>query len=89
MEFGPSLIANRQAAKASEPGQRALDHPAMAAESFARLDPPPGDTRRNATLAAGQATTGIVVALIGVQLERTPPRPATSTAWLADRRDRI
>ncbi len=48
MEIGPSLVADDQVAKAIEPRQRALDHPAMPTEAFARFDAPPGDARHTA-----------------------------------------
>ena len=38
MEIGASLIADRQAAEAIEPSQRALDHPAVLSQPFTRLE---------------------------------------------------
>ena len=89
MEIGPTLIANGEAAKAIEPRQGALDHPAMPSQPFPRLDPPAGDARRNAALAAGDATARIVVAFVSMQFGGTSTRSAPSAVWLLDRRDRI
>lgn len=39
MEIGPSFVADRQSAKAIEPGVCPLNDPPMPAQPLARLDP--------------------------------------------------
>ena len=81
----PALIADREAAEASEPGQGSLDHPAMAAQALAAVDPAPGDARLDAACATGPAATGIVVSLVSVQLARRSARTASATPHGRDR----
>ena len=45
------LVPDAQAAVAVQPGERALDHPPVSAESLAALDATPGDAWRDAPLA--------------------------------------
>lgn len=68
VDMGPSLVADGQAPKAIEPGQRALHHPTVTAKALARLDTLACDTRDDTPLAAGQPAEGVVVTLAGVQL---------------------
>ena len=89
MDIGTSLVAHRETTEAIEPGQRAFDHPAMAAQALTRLNATSRDARDNAALAAGQATACIVVALVGMQFGGTAARTTTMLPWLVDRRDRI
>src|SRR4051794_11560982 len=83
MDVVAALVADGQPPAARDPGQGTLDHPPVAAEALAALDPAPGDARDDAAPAAGAAAAGVVVGLVGVQLRRAPPGPA---ARLADRR---
>ncbi len=85
----PPLVANTEAAKTEQPGLRALDHPAVPAEPFARLDPAAGDVRGDAPGAQCPAAGGEVVRLVAVQLGRPEPRSTRSSARPNDRRDRI
>jgi hypothetical protein len=39
----PPLVTDGEAPEAGEPGQRALDHPAVPAQPFTALHPAPGD----------------------------------------------
>ena len=50
----PSLIADAQAAAAEQPRERPL-HPAVPAEPFRGVDPPPGDPRGDAAGTQGTA----------------------------------
>ena len=43
MDVGAPLVAHGQAAEAVEPGQGALDHPAVAAQPLAGVDALAGD----------------------------------------------
>lgn len=84
MDVGPSLIAHGQAAIAVEPGQRTLDDPAMPPQALARLDATPGDPRRDATLTASKAASGIVVAFIRMQFSGTATWASTTPARLVN-----
>jgi hypothetical protein len=77
-DVGSALVAHREPAEAGEPGVGPFHDPAMPAQALAALDPTPRDARDDPALAAGAATAGIVVALIGVQLARAAARPASA-----------
>ena len=68
VDVGPPFIADRQPSEAPQPGQRAFDHPAVATQLLATLDP----LARNPDLdvPAGQrlATARDVIGLVRVQL---------------------
>lgn len=51
MNVDAALKASTQLAEGSQPGVRALDHPAMTPEPIIALDAAPGNTRRDAQLA--------------------------------------
>src|SRR5512147_99523 len=82
MDVGPALVADGQAAKASEPGQRALNHPPVATQALAAFNASASDARGAGSPAQGSAATAIVVGFIAVQLGRSPARPPGA---LADR----
>lgn len=82
MDVGPALVADGQAAKASEPGQRALNHPPVATQALAAFNASASDARGDGSPAQGSAATAIVVGFIAVQLGRSPARPPGA---LADR----
>jgi len=86
MNIGPSLVADGQAAEATQPGQGALDHPAMSPQPRARVDALAGDTNLDMATAQRLPTARIIVAFVGVQLGG--PLPALAGGTL-DRRDRI
>jgi hypothetical protein len=85
-DVGPALVADGQPPEAGEPGQRALYHPAVAAQAFRALDPAPGDPGDDAPPAAGAAAAVVVVPFVGVQLARASARPAGA---LPDGLDRV
>lgn len=86
MDVGSPLIAHLQPPEPAQPGQRALDHPAIAAQVLTGLDALARQTRHDASAATSSATLGIVIPLIGMQL-------LGSLAWASasapNRRDRI
>src|SRR5690242_2432838 len=86
MNIGPALVAHPQAAKGSEPGQGALDDPAVAPQAVAALDALAGDAHLDVALGQGGTTPRRVVALVGVPLVGTLTPPPVG---LADGRDRI
>ncbi len=86
MDVGAALVADGQAAEAVEPGQRALDDPAVPAEPVPALDTPPSNARFDVTPAAGPAAGRIIISLVGVQLIGSA---AGSSGGTPDRRDGI
>lgn len=66
MNVDAALEASTQLAEGSQPGVRALDHPAMTPEPVIALDTTPGNTRRDAQLAQVGAATRKVIALVGM-----------------------
>ncbi len=83
MDIGSSFIADREATIAVEPGQRALDHPAMPTEPFAGVDALAGDTDPDVTTVQRLAAAGGVIPFIGMQLGRalTPPPVGLLDGW--------
>src|SRR3954454_13086174 len=74
---GRALVADGQPAVAGQPGEGALDDPAMAAQPGAGLDTAAGDARSDPPSAQPRPQMLVVIALVGVQLGRTPaPRTA-------------
>ena len=66
MNIGPALIAHPQPAILAQPGQRALHHPAMAAQALTGLDAFAGDADADVAARERLATAGDVVGLVGV-----------------------
>ena len=86
MEIVASFVANQQASIPVQPGEVALDHPAMSAQPGLGVDALAGDPRRDLPLRQGHAPITGLVRLVGVELVR-------ATAWwaigLLDWRDRV
>ena len=68
MDIGPPFIADRQPPGATQPGQGPLDHPAVAAQARAGLDPLAGDADLNPPPMQEAATAWHVVGLVGMEL---------------------
>jgi hypothetical protein len=81
-----SLVADQQPAAAGDPGQRALDYPAVAAQPLAALDPAPGDPGDDAALPAGAAAAGVVVGCHSADYITTQPRNVANphAFWAAE-----
>ena len=86
MDVGAALIADGEAAVAGKPGQRALDHPAVAAQAGAALNASSGDAGDDAPSLTGLSAVGEVVGLVRVEFGWPSARPA---AALADRRNGV
>jgi hypothetical protein len=71
---------DEQAASVMEPGEGALDDPAVAAEPRAMFALTTGDQRLDASLPDEAAVLVVVVAAVGDQRLRPPPRSAGSAA---------
>ena len=86
MEVGSAFVARAQPFEGVQPGEAALDHPAVSAQAGAVGDPAAGDPRGDAPGAQPSAVDVVVVAAVGEQLPRLASRPATQAA---DRRNGI
>lgn len=67
MDVGPPLVADAQPTKCVEPGEAALDNPAVSAQAILGFDAPTGNTRDNAALSEVVTAEGEIVSLVGVQ----------------------
>ena len=76
----PPLVAHPEATAAEQPGEGPLNHPAVPPQLLARLDPAASDLRGDAADTQRAALLGGVVRLVRVQLGRTLPRTARSSA---------
>ena len=75
-----------------EPGEGALDDPAVAAESRAVLGLAAGDLWFDAALPELATVAVVVVAAVGADPVRTPPRPARLARYgrdTVDQRDQL
>ena len=66
MDVAASFVAYGQSAEAVEPGEAALDHPAMPAEFFFAVDTSACNAGEYTAAAASVAASSIVIALVGV-----------------------
>jgi hypothetical protein len=74
-DIGAALIADRQAPAAQQPGQRPLHLPTMTAQPGAGLHPTAGDPRGDVPAPQRPPAGRVVVALIAMELGRSPPWP--------------
>ena len=86
MDVGAAFVARAQPFEGVQPGEAALDHPAVSAQAGAVGDAAAGDPRGDAPGAQPSAVDVVVVAAVGEQLPRLASWPATQTA---DRRNGI
>lgn len=83
MELGVTLVAGPQAAEVVEPGEAALNHPALLAEPRPVLAVAVGDPRLDPAQAQLATILVVVIAAIGEQLPRSLARPATTAGqWI-------
>jgi hypothetical protein len=85
-DVAAALVADREAPVGQQPGQRPLHLPAVATPPGVGLDPTPGDPGSAAPSAQQLAAARVVLALIAMQLGRSPPRPTWATPWPDARR---
>src|SRR5918994_5318494 len=78
------LVADREPAVLRKPRQCPLHHPPVSSQLFAALYPLPGYAALDAPLPQGPSALLVVVGLVGVQLLRTLPRPATGALYGLD-----
>src|ERR687883_371521 len=74
------LVAHPQASEALLPTERALDHPAVAAQPRAALDAAAREARRDASLSKPAAQSPVIIRLVGVQLLGALPRATAPSA---------
>ena len=70
----PTLIAYREPAVTSQPGQRAFHHPPVPSQPLARVYPASGHANLCVPLPRGLAAASEVVGLVGVQFLRSLDR---------------
>lgn len=83
MNVDSALKASTQLAEGSQPGMRALDHPAMVPKPVVALDATASNACRDAQLAQVSAAAREVVALVRMQFAWPAARPAalSSHVW--------
>ena len=86
MDVGAALIPDCQPTEAAEPSERALDHPAVPAQTLAGVNPTPGNPILDPARPQRPTTTRRVIGLVGVQFRGALSRPSPA---LADRRHSI
>jgi hypothetical protein len=84
---GATIIPGAEATHGVEPGEVALDHPAVSAKPFRRLDAAPRNAMAYAPCAAGVSALPVVVAFVSMRFVR-PVAGATATGPF-EQRDRI
>ena len=89
MNIGAALVADGEATVAREPGQGALDDPAMSAELLAGVDALASDAAPDPAPMEVASAPGEVVRLVGVELQRTLARAAGAATWAEDRWDAV
>jgi hypothetical protein len=70
MDIGPPLVAHPQPAEVIEPGQGALDDPAMATQPLAGVDALARDAHLDVTRAQRGAAARRVIPLVGMPIVR-------------------
>ncbi len=76
MDVGAAFVADCQATELVEPGEAALDDPAVAAELLGAFDAASGDPWHDVSAPAGITAAAVIVGFVGVQL--VGPLPGTS-----------
>ncbi len=83
VDVGTPFVAHAQTAKAVEPGERAFNDPAVAAQVLAAVLPTAGNAGHDAACPQGSPATSVVVAFVGVELFWSMPWPSP---WSGDGR---
>jgi hypothetical protein len=86
VDVAAPLVAGTQPLEGVQPGEAALDHPAVAAQARAVCHAAAGDAWGDAAGAQLASVLLVVVAAVGEQLPQSPAGPA---APAADRRHRL
>ena len=80
VEVGPAFVADAEPLEGVQPGEAALDHPALAAQPGAVGHAPAGDPRGDPASPQSAAVNVEVVAPVGEQLAWAAAGPATPSA---------
>jgi len=80
MDVAPTLVPDRQPSEASQPGQRALDDPAIAPQLLAALHAFPGNPNLDVELRQGLLTARHVIGFVCAQLRRSFPWSTTRSS---------
>jgi hypothetical protein len=73
MDVDPAFVSNGEPSAFVEPGEAALDDPAVATEFLAGLNAAPGDAGLDLTAQTSAAAATVIVGFVGVQLIRPAP----------------
>src|SRR5437763_17116410 len=87
-----AFIPDSEPTKVVQPGQSALNYPAMTSQLFATLNPTSRDARSDPSFSQVVPTSSEVVPLISVQLHRSlasASLASTQSLWFLDRLDGI
>ena len=79
MDVAAAFVSNGESAEAVEPGEAALDHPAVPAKLFFAVDAAAGNSWQDTAAATCLPTAWIVIALVRMAFFRPPLRPT----WLS------
>ncbi len=85
----PPFVADAGATATEHPREGPLDHPPVATEPLAGVDPPTRETRGDAAGTQGTAQGQGVVGLVAVQLRRARARASRVPPRADDRRDGV
>jgi hypothetical protein len=88
-DIGAALVADRQPTVGQQPGQRPLDLPAVMTQPGVGLHSTAGDPCGDASPPQQLAAARVVVALIAMELGRSPSRPTRPAPRADDRRDGV
>ena len=92
MDFVTAVVTDEQSFELVEPGEGALDDPAVTAESRAVRATSASDLRDDPASTQLAAVLVVVVAAVGADPVRTPPRPARLARYgrdTVDQRDQL
>ena len=92
MDVAATVVADEQSFELVEPGEGALDHPAVTSEPRAVLGASVRDLWSDSAFAELTAMVVVVVAAVGGEARRPPPRPASLAAYrrhALDERDQL
>lgn len=80
MDVGAALVADTKTAHAVQPGESALDNPAIPAQALAGFDAPAGNAGANPAALQILAQVGEIVTFVGMHLLGSAARTARQTA---------
>lgn len=77
VDVGTALVTDHEAPELRQPGERALDDPAVTTQPLRGLDAAASDATEDAARSQAATTDAMVVGFVGMQLSRSMPWAAT------------